>query len=154
MPQSKERAAQAEPVQNETVSPSGTEVILLVEDEESFRSVVKIYLQNKGYQVLDAANPDEAIEIAAKGSQPPDLVITDVILPQTSGVKLVQRLVTLYPKIKVLYVSGYTADAIAHYGVRGADFAFLSKPFSLNTLGAKVRSTLDYEPVPSDPVHV
>ena len=153
IPQSKEKASQVEPIQNETASPSGAEMILLVEDEESLRSVVKIYLQNKGYQVLDAANPDDAIEIAAKGSQPPDLVITDVVLPQTSGVKLVQRLMTIYPKIRALYVSGYTADAIAHHGVRGADFAFLSKPFSLNTLGGRVRSTLDYEPVPSESAH-
>src|SRR5258708_20622353 len=73
MPQSKEKVSQLEPIQNETASPSGAEMILLVEDEESLRSVVKIYLQNKGYQVLDAANPDDAIEIAAKDSQPPDL---------------------------------------------------------------------------------
>jgi len=149
MPRSREKAAQPESIQDELTAPSGTEVILLVEDEESLRTVMKSYLLNKGYLVLDAADPGEAIEVAEKASKPPDLLITDVVLPQTSGVKLAQRLAALYPKMKVLYVSGYTADAIVHHGARSADFVFLSKPFSLNTLGRKVRSALDTESVPA-----
>ncbi len=148
MPRSTEKAAQPEPSQGETAAPSGTETILLVEDEEPLRAVMKSYLQNKGYPVLDAADPGEAMEIAENSSQPPDLLITDVVLPQISGVKLAQRLATLYPKMKVLYVSGYTAD-----GARNADFVFLSKPFSLNTLGRKVRSALDAEPVSAQSAH-
>jgi two-component system, cell cycle sensor histidine kinase and response regulator CckA len=147
MPRSTEKAAQPEPSQGETAAPSGTETILLVEDEEALRAVMKSYLQNKGYPVLDAADPGEAMEIAENSSQPPDLLITDVVLPQISGVKLAQRLGALYPNMKVLYVSGYTADAIVHHGARNADFVFLSKPFSLNTLGRKVRPALDAEPV-------
>ena len=147
MPRSHEKAAQPESLQSETLAPTGTEVILLVEDEESLRAVMKSYLQNKGYVVVDAADPSEATELAEKASQPPDLLITDVVLPQISGVKLAQRLGVRYPKMKVLYVSGYTADAIVHHGARSSDFVFLSKPFSLNTLGRKVRSTLDAEPV-------
>jgi len=147
MPRSQEKAAQPESLQSETLAPTGTEVILLVEDEESLRAVMKSYLQNKGYVVVDAADPSEATELAEKASQPPDLLITDVVLPQISGVKLAQRLGVRYPKMKVLYVSGYTADAIVHHGARSSDFVFLSKPFSLNTLGRKVRSTLDAEPV-------
>jgi len=153
MPRSTERAAQPEPSQSETAAPSGTEMILLVEDEEPLRAVMKSYLQNKGYPVLDAADPAEAMEIAENSSQPPDLLITDVVLPQISGVKLAQRLGALYPKMKVLYVSGYTADAIVHHGARSADFVFLSKPFSLNTLGRKVRSALDAEPVSTQSAH-
>ncbi|HXN53587.1 MAG TPA: PAS domain S-box protein [Candidatus Acidoferrum sp.] len=149
MPRSREKAAQPESIQDELTAPSGTEVILLVEDEESLRTVMKSYLVNKGYLVLDAADPGEAIEVAEKASKPPDLLLTDVVLPQTSGVKLAQRLAALYPKMKVLYVSGYTADAIVHHGARSADFVFLSKPFSLNTLGRKVRSALDTESVPA-----
>jgi two-component system, cell cycle sensor histidine kinase and response regulator CckA len=153
MPRSTEKAAQPEPSQGETAAPSGTETILLVEDEEALRAVMKSYLQNKGYPVLDAADPGEAMEIAERSSQPPDLLITDVVLPQISGVKLAQRLGALYPNMKVLYVSGYTADAIVHHGARNADFVFLSKPFSLNTLGRKVRSALDAEPVSTQSAH-
>jgi two-component system, cell cycle sensor histidine kinase and response regulator CckA len=153
MPRSAEKAAQPEPSQGETAAPSGTETILLVEDEEALRAVMKSYLQNKGYPVLDAADPGEAMEIAERSSQPPDLLITDVVLPQISGVKLAQRLGALYPNMKVLYVSGYTADAIVHHGARNADFVFLSKPFSLNTLGRKVRSALDAEPVSTQSAH-
>jgi len=147
MPRSEEKTAQADSAQLDTTAPSGTEMILLVEDEESLRAVMKSYLQNKGYVVLDAADPTEATEVAGRASQPPDLLITDVVLPQTSGVKLAQRLAQLYPNMKVLYISGYTADAIVHHGARNSDFVFLSKPFSLNTLGRKVRSALDTEPV-------
>ena len=147
LPRSQEKAAQAESGQDDTTAPSGTELILLVEDEESLRTVMKSYLQNKGYVVLDAADPTEATEVAERASQPPDLLITDVVLPQTSGVKLAQRLAQLYSNMKVLYISGYTADAIVHHGARNSDFVFLSKPFSLNTLGRKVRAALDTEPV-------
>jgi two-component system, cell cycle sensor histidine kinase and response regulator CckA len=153
MARSMEKATQPEPSQGETTAPSGTETILLVEDEEPLRAVMKDYLQNKGYIVLDAGDPGEAMEIAENSSQPPDLLITDVVLPQISGVKLAQRLGALYSKMKVLYVSGYTADAIVHHGARNADFVFLSKPFSLNTLGRKVRSALDTEPVSTQSAH-
>jgi len=114
---------------------------------------MKSYLQNKGYLVLDAADPGEAMETVEKATAPPDLLITDVVLPQTSGVKLAQRLAPVYPKMKVLYVSGYTADAIVHHGARNSDFIFLSKPFSLNTLGRKVRAALDTEPVSTQSTH-
>ncbi len=106
MPLCLEKAAQAESVPDDTTAPSGTEMILLVEDEESLRAVMKSYLQNKGYLVLDAADPGEAMETVEKATAPPDLLITDVVLPQTSGVKLAQRLAPVYPKMKVLYVSG------------------------------------------------
>jgi PAS domain S-box-containing protein len=153
MPRCMEKASQAESVPDDTTAPSGTEMILLVEDEESLRTVMKSYLQDKGYVVLDAADPGEAMETVEKASVPPDLLVTDVVLPQTSGVKLAQRLAPLYPNMKVLYVSGYTADAIVHHGARNSDFIFLSKPFSLNTLGRKVRAALDAEPVSAQSTH-
>jgi len=137
-------------MKSETTAEGGRELILLAEDEEALRGVMKSYLQNKGYAVLDAADPSEAIEVAEGAPRAPDLLITDVVLPQTSGVKLAQRLGKLYPKMKVLYVSGYTADAIVHHGGHGSDFVFLSKPFSLNTLGRKVRSALDAESVSAE----
>ena len=153
MPRSQEKAAQAESVADDTTAPSGTEMILLVEDEESLRAVMKSYLQSKGYVVLDAGDPGEAKELAEKASVSPDLLVTDVVLPQTSGVKLAERLAPRYPNMKVLYISGYTADAIVHHGARNADFIFLSKPFSLNTLGRKVRAALDTETVSAESTH-
>ena len=153
MPRCMEKATQAESVQDDATAPSGTEMILLVEDEESLRAVMKSYLQNKGYAVLDAGDPGEAVETVEKASAPPDLLITDVVLPQTSGVKLAQRLASGYPNMKVLYISGYTADAIVHHGARNSDFVFLSKPFSLNALGRKVRAALDTTPVSVQSAH-
>jgi two-component system cell cycle sensor histidine kinase/response regulator CckA len=149
VPRSHEKATQMNAHQDETIALPGTEVILLVEDEEPLRAVMKSYLQNKGYVVLDAGDPAQAIDIAENSVVPPELLITDVVLPQTSGVKLAQRLAIDFPKMKVLYVSGYTADAIVHQGARNVDFVFLSKPFSLNTLGRKVRHALDAEPSPT-----
>jgi two-component system, cell cycle sensor histidine kinase and response regulator CckA len=70
-------------------------------------------------------------------------LLTDVILPGTSGVKLAERLASRHPHLRVLYVSGYTADAIVHHGGHGDDFAFLSKPYSLSNLARKVRAVLD-----------
>jgi PAS domain S-box-containing protein len=142
MPRTQDKATQPGSIQNESGAQCGTETILLVEDEEALRGVMKLYLQNKGYSVLDAGDPEKATELA-KNKPSPDLLITDVVLPQTSGVKLAERLTRLYPKMRVLYVSGYTADAITHHGAHNSDFVFLSKPFSLNTLGGKVRSALD-----------
>ena len=146
MPRSMELATQLDNNQDETAAPTGTELILLVEDEDPLRAVTKTYLQNKGYTVLDAGNAAEAVKVAESAPTPPDLLITDVVLPQTSGVKLAQRLSALYPKLKVMYVSGYTADAIVHHGARSANFVFLSKPFSLSTLCRKVRQALDADP--------
>jgi DNA-binding NtrC family response regulator len=149
VPRSREKVAAAESTRPEGTAPGGKELVLLVEDEESLRAVMKSYLQNKGYFVLDAADPEQAIQMVEKAGTPPDLLLTDVVLPQTSGVKLAQRLAVVYPKLRVLYISGYTADAIVHHGARNADFVFLSKPFSLDTLGRKVRYALDAEPVAS-----
>jgi two-component system, cell cycle sensor histidine kinase and response regulator CckA len=129
--------------------PDGTETILLVEDEESMRQLAVEYLKGKGYTVLAAADPDAAIAIATTRSGPIDMLLTDVILPGMSGVKLAERLGASHPHMRVLYVSGYTADAIVHHGGQGPNFAFLSKPFSLSALARKIRSVLD-EPAAED----
>jgi len=143
LPLSDETASVADaPVLNGAV-PNGTETILLVEDEESMRQLAAEYLRGKGYTVLVAEDPDAAIAIAATHSGPIHLLLTDVILPGMSGVKLAERLATSHPQRRVLYVSGYTADAIVHHGGQGANFAFLSKPFSLSSLARKIRTVLD-----------
>src|SRR5260221_10777038 len=101
------------------------------------------YLRGKGYSVLGAGDPDAAIAIASKHSGPIHMLLTDVILPGISGVKLAERLAATHPHMRVLYVSGYTADAIVHHGGQGPNFAFLSKPFWLSRLARKIRSVLD-----------
>ena len=90
-----------------------------------------------------APDPDSGFATAQRSEKPIDLLLTDVILPGSSGVQLAQRLTATHPRMRVLYVSGYTADAIVHHGGHGSNFAFLSKPFSLPALARKVRSILD-----------
>jgi CheY-like chemotaxis protein len=127
----------------ERVAPRGEETILVVEDEESLRSVTQEFLLNKGYQVIVAEDFQKAVEASENNSRHIDLLMTDVVLPGASGPKLADRLATSRPDMKVLFVSGYTADALVHGDLHRTDFAFLSKPFSLNTLARKIRTILD-----------
>ena len=127
----------------ERVAPRGEETILVVEDEESLRSVTQEFLSNKGYQVIVAEDFQKAVEASENNSRHIDLLMTDVVLPGASGPKLADRLATSRPDMKVLFVSGYTADALVHGDLHRTDFAFLSKPFSLNTLARKIRTILD-----------
>ena len=138
------QAQELEPL-NEIV-PGGSEIILLVEDEESLREVTKNYLSDKGYTVLVAGHAEEAIAAAGASRGPIDLLLTDVILPGSSGVQLAQRLSAGNPGMRILYMSGYTADTIVHHGGHDPNFAFLSKPFALATLARKIRAVLDVEP--------
>ena len=125
------------------VSPRGVETILLVEDEESLRTVTREFLTNKGYQVIVAEDFNKALEVAANSELHIHLLMTDVVLPGASGPKLAERLAGSRPEMKVLFVSGYTADALVHRDMHRSEFAFLSKPFSLNALTQKIRTILD-----------
>ena len=120
----------------------GTETVLLVEDEESVRTLVRIALQREGYTVLEAAHGLEALRIHERCSQSINLLVTDIVMPQMGGRELAERVTAVCPRLKVLFISGYTDDAL----LRGA-FAegrpFLQKPFSPETLAARVRSLLD-----------
>jgi DNA-binding NtrC family response regulator len=127
----------------ERVGPGGEETILLVEDEESLRRVTHEFLTNKGYHALIAEDFDKALEVSENNPQQIDLLMTDVVLPGASGPKLADRLSGIRPQMKVLFVSGYTADALIHGDAHRTDFAFLSKPFSLNALARKIRTILD-----------
>ncbi len=131
----------------EKTSPHGVETILVVEDEESLRCVTQEFLTNKGYHVIVAEDFDKALKAAEDGTVHIDLLMTDVVLPGASGPKLADRLAGTHPDMKVLFVSGYTADALVHGDLHRSDFAFLSKPFSLNALARKIRTILDAEPV-------
>jgi two-component system cell cycle sensor histidine kinase/response regulator CckA len=120
----------------------GTETVLLVEDEESVRELVQEALEARGFKLLVATHGDQALQIAARGLKI-DLMITDVVMPGMSGRDLARRLAEIRPHMKVLYLSGYTEDAIVHQGVLDAGTLFLQKPFTLDALALKVREVLD-----------
>jgi len=121
----------------------GTETILLVEDEESLLKLAERILAERGYTVLTAASPSKAREIFKRHGDRIDLLVTDVVLPECNGRQLYEELVAQHPSLKVLYASGYTANAIAHRGVLAANTAFLQKPFTPDGLAGKVREVLD-----------
>jgi two-component system, cell cycle sensor histidine kinase and response regulator CckA len=120
----------------------GSETVLLVEDEESVRQLVRETLESKGYKVLEADHGDAALQIATAHPGQIDMLITDVVMPGMSGRELSAKLCASYPQTKVLYLSGYTEDAIAHEGVLDSGTAFLQKPFTLQMLARKVREVL------------
>ena len=130
--------------------PQGSETILLVEDEEGIRSLVLGILQARGYTVLEAGRPHEALEISKKFDGPIHLLFTDVVMPQMSGREVAEQISAARPNTKVLYMSGYTDHAIAHHGVLNPGVPFLQKPFTPEALTQKVREVLDV--VPSAPV--
>ena len=119
----------------------GTETILLVEDEESVRQLVRETLTARGYHVFEAGNGEAALGVAMREDKI-DLVITDVIMPGMGGRELVQHLAKARPETKVLYLSGYTEEAITSEGNIGSGTAFLQKPFTLQNLSRKVREVL------------
>jgi len=121
----------------------GHETILLVEDEAKLRELAREILEQLGYRVLAAGSPGEAISLCEKHAGGIDLLLTDVVMPVMNGRELADRVLALRPRVKVLFTSGYTANAIAHRGVLDPDVAFLAKPFSLSALSSTVRATLD-----------
>jgi two-component system cell cycle sensor histidine kinase/response regulator CckA len=127
----------------EVGAPGGTETILLVEDEESVRSMVSKILQSKGYTVLEARHGNEAIEASERYEGSINLMVTDVIMPQMSGRELAERLAPMRPEMHVLYMSGYPDNTIVQHGVLEPGTAFLQKPFTINALELKVREILD-----------
>ncbi|HME95468.1 MAG TPA: ATP-binding protein, partial [Methylomirabilota bacterium] len=126
-----------------TLAPGHGETILLVEDAQRVRAVVREILEMSGYTVLEARHGVEALELSTRHAGTIHLLLTDVVMPQMSGRELSQRLATLRPDLKVLYMSGYTDDAIVRHGVLAAGIAFLSKPFTPDALALKVREVLD-----------
>jgi len=125
-----------------TTVPHGGETILVVEDQDAVRSITKKILRVYGYQVLEAANGDEAVALGQTHPGEIHLLLTDVILPGMNGKQLSERLRTLRPKLKVLFTSGYTSEIIAARGVLDSGLAYIAKPFIPDRLAAKVRDVL------------
>jgi GAF domain-containing protein/CheY-like chemotaxis protein len=123
--------------------PQGTETILLVEDEEAVRELARDILQANGYTVLDTQHGGEALLTCERHAGPIQLMVTDAVMPQMSGRELGERLAPLRPEMKVLYMSGYTDDAVVRHGVLDSGTAFLQKPFTPDMLARKVREVLD-----------
>ena len=125
-----------------TVTENGAETILVVEDQRSVLDFTGAALRRFGYHVLEASNGVEGIAVAEGYSGQIDLLLTDVVMPGMNGKELAHRLKELRPDLRVLFISGYTADVIAHRGVLDPGVAFLHKPFSPDELAAKIRETL------------
>ncbi|MEK7447076.1 MAG: PAS domain S-box protein [candidate division NC10 bacterium] len=124
----------------------GSETILVVEDEDEVRALAREVLEQSGYTVLAASGPAEALGIAERHAGPIHLILTDVVMPHMSGPRLVKEIAPLRPGIKVLYMSGYTADAIAQHGILDPGLSLLQKPFLPHALARKVREVLDTPP--------
>jgi two-component system cell cycle sensor histidine kinase/response regulator CckA len=124
------------------VAAGGSETVLLVEDEESVRQLIRETLESRGYHVLEAGNGQAALALAASRSETIDLVITDVVMPGLSGHELVQQLLSTRPATKVLYLSGHAEETVASPLAPHGPKAFLQKPFTLQNLSRKVREVL------------
>jgi len=130
-------------VSEKKTAAGGTETILLVEDEPSILRMIRMMLKRKGYTVLSAATPTEAFEKAKNHSGSIDLLMTDVVMPEMNGRDLAEKITDIYPDIRLLFMSGYTADVIAHQGVLDDRVAFIQKPFSMANLAEKLREVLE-----------
>ena len=137
--------APAEGVAVTAVAPvgRGTETVLLAEDAAAVRAVARQVLERQGYTVLEAPDGELALHLAQRHAGPIHLLLTDVVMPGMSGRQLADRLARLRPDTKVLYVSGYTDDAVVRHGVLEAGIAYLQKPFTIDSLARKVREVLD-----------
>jgi PAS domain S-box-containing protein len=120
----------------------GTETVLLVEDEEAVREMAQEILKSNGYQVLGACNGKEAVTVSEQHAGVINLMVTDVVMPLLGGRELAEKLFLTRPEMRVLYMSGYTDDAIVHHGVLDGTAAFLEKPFAPDALALKVREVL------------
>ena len=142
LPRVEEFAEEQSPVKAQPNETGGCETVLLVEDEESVRELVRITLSSRGYKVLEAENGECGLQISEDYKEPIDILITDVVMPGIGGRDLAKKLLALRPTVSVLYLSGYTEDAVIDQGAPSPAVAFLQKPFTLQNLAKKVREVL------------
>jgi PAS domain S-box-containing protein len=134
---------QAETQIADTLPASGSETILLVEDEETVRTLGRLLLEECGYQVIEVEDGKQALEICKQKEHKIVLLMTDVVMPEMGGRELAEKLSEIAPDIKVLFTSGYTDDAVVRHGITETTMNFIQKPFSLDILAQKVRQILD-----------
>jgi PAS domain S-box-containing protein len=127
------------------INMDGNETILLVEDEPSILRMTRMMLERNGYKILTASTPGEAISIAREHTGKIHLLMTDVVMPEMNGRDLAKNILSLHPNLKRLFMSGYTANVIAHHGVLDEGVNFIQKPFSKQDLATKIREVLDGE---------
>ncbi|GAB6907480.1 hypothetical protein JCM12296A_33170 [Desulfosarcina cetonica] len=139
----KTRADEAPKKEKEPPAEGGNETILLVEDEPAILEMTTIMLESMGYQVRPSSTPNEAIRLAEVHAGEIHLLVTDVVMPEMNGRDLASRIRSIHPNMKCLFMSGYTANVIAHHGVLDEGVNFIPKPFSMEKLGIKVREALD-----------
>jgi PAS domain S-box-containing protein len=142
LPRTEEEVASAEKMQP-AQRPTGTETVLLVEDENALLKMARTLLEKLGYSVIAAATPGEAIRLTEEYQGKIQLLVTDVIMPEMNGRDLCQRLSALRPGLRCLYMSGYTASVISHHGVLDQGVHFLQKPFTMEELATKLRQVLE-----------
>ena len=133
------RAEPAVPTKHDS---AGSETILLVEDEPAILTMIGMMLENCGYTVISAASPGKALNIATEFTDAIHVLFTDVVMPEMNGRDLATRLKSIFPEIKCLFISGYTADVIARHGILERDIDFIQKPFSMHELSAKIGEIL------------
>jgi len=143
LPRVKEQFDLLDPAEERGAPLRGSETILLVEDEESLRSLVQDILEGLGYKVLAAKSGDEGITLCKQHPAPIPLLLTDVVMPGMSGTDLAKHLKFLYPEMRLLYMSGYTEDVMLRQGILGPGAAFLGKPFTPQAIAHRVREVLD-----------
>ncbi len=137
-----------EPVQEEVVeptSPSGSETVLLVEDEAAVRGLLRRFMDGKGYRVLEAADGEEALKVVESEAGQIDLLLTDLVMPRMGGFELAHRLEAKLPEVRILFMSGYSegAEAFFNSGLVSDAKNFLQKPFSTDLLAQRLREVLD-----------
>jgi CheY-like chemotaxis protein len=125
-----------------SVPAAGTETVLVAEDEQMVRVLIRKVLEQAGYTVLLASGGAEALQLAARHAGPIQMLVTDVVMPGMNGRELARRLLELRPDTKVLYLSGYADDAVERHGVLDPGTAFMQKPFSPGALASRVREVL------------
>ena len=122
----------------------GTETILLVDDEEYLRDALTRFLSEQlGYNLLSAGSAEEALDLVESYSGNIDLLLTDILLPGMSGSELAEKMLSSYPGVRIMYISGYADQNLESYGISTSKIMLLQKPFSIKSLAAKLREVLD-----------
>ncbi len=146
LPRVEDSAEAVSPAKSPQHEAGGCETVLLVEDEESVRELVRVTLTSRGYKVLEAEDGERGLQIAESCKEHIHILITDVVMPGIGGRELARKLLALRPGISVLYLSGYTEDAVVTPGALGPGTGFLQKPFTLQNLAKKVREVIRSQP--------